>query len=375
MVTSPQSPQRIARLTPLEEVLARIDALVRRVEPRQIEIPAPGCVLAGDVRLGPHPRLALALRDGWAVRSDLTTDASSYAPAPLPAATRVDVGEPLAGDADAVALLDTVVTHAARIEITAPVVAGEGVLPAGGDGDRHVAWLPEGRRFTRLQAAVLAAVGTPPLQVCQPQVRLARSRHETDGIIDAATDFVAGDIVASGGKVCGENIGALSLPLDAALADETADAIVAVGGTGSGVDDRSVHVLSQIGRIEVHGMALTPGETAAFGVVGARPVLLLPGRLDAALAVWLVVGRRLMARLTGALAEEPKAKARLSRKVVSTLGLAELVPVRLRDAAAEPIASGYVPLSALAQADGWILVPADSEGYPPGTEVVIRPWP
>jgi len=29
---------------------------------------------------------ALALRDGWAVRSDLTTDASSYAPVPLPAA-------------------------------------------------------------------------------------------------------------------------------------------------------------------------------------------------------------------------------------------------------------------------------------------------
>ena len=37
--------------------------------------------------------------------------------------------------------------------------------------------------------------------------------------------------------------------------------------------------------------------------------------------------------------------------------------------------SGYVPLSALAEADGWILVPADSEGYPPGAEVVIRPFP
>jgi molybdopterin biosynthesis enzyme len=32
-----------------------------------------------------------------------------------------------------------------------------------------------------------------------------------------------------------------------------------------------------------------------------------------------------------------------------------------------------VPLTALAQADGWILVPADSEGYPPGTEVMVRP--
>jgi molybdopterin biosynthesis enzyme len=61
----------------------------------------------------------------------------------------------------------------------------------------------------------------------------------------------------------------------------------------------------------------------------------------------------------------------LARKVASTLGLAEVVPVRIRDGAVEPIASGYVPLSALAEADGWIVVPADSEGYPPGAEVVI----
>jgi molybdopterin molybdotransferase len=101
----------------------------------------------------------------------------------------------------------------------------------------------------------------------------------------------------------------------------------------------------------------------------------LPGRLDAAIAVWLVIGRRLMARLCDAGEEESATKAKLARKVASTLGLAEFVPVRLRDGAVEPIASGYVPLTALAQADGWILVPADSEGYPPGTEVMVRPWP
>jgi molybdopterin biosynthesis enzyme len=106
-----------------------------------------------------------------------------------------------------------------------------------------------------------------------------------------------------------------------------------------------------------------------------RPVLLLPGRLDAALAVWLTLGRRLMARLTGSNEQEPAIKAKLARKVASTLGLTELVPIRMIDGAAEPIASGYVPLSALAQADGFILVPPDSEGYPPGSEVVIRPWP
>ena len=39
---------------------------------------------------------------------------------------------------------------------------------------------------------------------------------------------------------------------------------------------------------------------------------------------------------------------------------------------AEPIASGYWPLQAIARANGWILVPGDSEGYPAGAEVVVR---
>ena len=376
MVTQPDEPQRIARLTPVGDLLARIDAQVARVEPGPLEVATPGLVLARDVVTGPHPHAPLALRDGWAVRSDLTTDAGAYAPAPLPTATRIDVGQPMPAGTDAVATLDVVLVRPGRIEITAPVAPGDGVLPAGGDGDRRLAWLQQGRRLTPLHAAVLAATDAADqtLYVCEPQVRLARSHPDRDPIIDAAVHLIAGHIVAAGAAVLREEPGAVS-PLDAALADDSADAIMVIGGTGSGTDDRSVHALARRGRVEMHGLALSPGETAAFGFMGSRPVLLLPGRLDAALAVWLVVGRHLLARLTGSIEPEPVTRAKLARKVSSTLGLTEVIPVRLRDGAAEPIASGYVPLSALGQADGWILVPPDSEGFPPGAEVVIRPWP
>ncbi len=61
-----------------------------------------------------------------------------------------------------------------------------------------------------------------------------------------------------------------------------------IGGSGLGLADRSVLALAKAGRVEAHGIAISPGETAAFGLVGSRPVLILPGRIDAALAVWLV---------------------------------------------------------------------------------------
>ena len=62
-------------------------------------------------------------------------------------------------------------------------------------------------------------------------------------------------------------------------------------------------------------------------------------------------------------------------KVTSTVGLAEVIPVRRSGAMAEPLAAKYLSLATLARSDGWILVPAESEGYSAGAEVQVRPWP
>jgi molybdopterin molybdotransferase len=367
------SPQRIAKLTPLADVLARIDALVNSVAPREVAITAAvGRVLAGDVTVGTRPRVPLALRDGWAVSAELTTDASSYAPVPLPAAARIEVGEPMPVGADAVAPLDVVLRRHGQVEIIAPIGSGEGVLPTAADAAGQTLG-QEGTRLTRLQAAALSATGVERAQVREPKVHLVGHQAD-DAVIDAAVDLIANEIVAAGGGVVRAETSS-NASFEQLLGDNTADAIVAVGGTGCGRNDTSAVTLARRGRVEAHGIALAPGETAAFGLVGSRPVLLLPGRLDAALAVWLVIGRHLLARLTGCNAPEPTVKATLARKIASPLGLAEVVPVRVHAGSAQPIASGYLPLSALAQANGWVLVPAESEGYPPGSEVVIRPWP
>src|SRR5262245_33790415 len=102
MIVEPDRRQRIARLTPLADVLARLDAVVKPVTPRMVDLAAArGRTLAEDVVIhAPIPTTARALRDGWAVSSDLTTDAGAYAPAPLPSAAWVDVGEPLPRHAD-----------------------------------------------------------------------------------------------------------------------------------------------------------------------------------------------------------------------------------------------------------------------------------
>jgi molybdopterin biosynthesis enzyme len=369
-----ETPQRISRLTPLDDVLARIDALVNPVAACSAEpADALGRTLAEDILIEARiPAGALALRDGWAVHSELTNDAGPYAPAPLPAATRIDVGEPLPLAADAVAPLDAVIIRNDMPQVLEPVAPGDGVLMAGADLPHGSIRLGAGCRLGRLQVALLASAGRRHIEVREPRLRLARARPKPDVVIDAALACLADAIRCESGQAL---VAGMKEELDSAIRDEGADGVIIVGGTGSGRRDAAVRTLQQVGKVEVHGVGLVPGETTAFGSVAGRPVLALPGRLDAALAGWHMLGRRILRRLTGSSEELVLRMAKLKHKVSSAVGLAELIAVRCENGFATPIASGYVPLAALAQANGWIFIRAESEGYPAGSEVVIRPWP
>jgi len=375
MVANAGPDQIISRLTPLADVLAALDGL-DMVAPRELEAGAArGRTLALDVLVAAaRPQAALALRDGWAVNAEATLDAGGYAPAPLiDTPPRLDCGDALPEGADTVAPLDAVSVRNGRAEAIAPVASGEGVLPAGGDCIPAMPLRRTGERLRGADLAVLAAAGISRVHVRVPRLRIVRARERGDAIIDAALGFISADVDALGGETIGEYRSAAELA--ETLRQDGADAFVVIGGTGSGRRDASVQTLARVGRVAFHGIALSPGETAGLGFAGARPVLLVPGRLDAALAVWLVVGRRMLMRLAGCGEDEPGVTATLSRKVTSIVGIAEFVPVRRNGEAVEPLAAKYLPLSALARADGWILVPPDSEGYPVGAKVTVRPWP
>jgi molybdopterin biosynthesis enzyme len=83
----------------------------------------------------------------------------------------------------------------------------------------------------------------------------------------------------------------------------------------------------------------------------------------------------MVARLCGYDDDVAGTSVTLTRKIASTLGLAELVPVAREGDGVTPLASGYLSLQSLAGADGYVVVPADSEGFPAGARVEMRPLP
>jgi molybdopterin biosynthesis enzyme len=247
------------------------------------------------------------------------------------------------------------------------MTVGDGCALAGADWFGGVL-RKAGERLRSSDIVVLAAAGICQVQIRKPRIVISAAKR--DAIADALVTIIARDLVRHGVVVTIAEAGELPAVFERA----DTDAIVTVGGTGSGSGDDAIIALRRNGRVAVHGIALSPGETSAVGFVGARPVLMVPGRADAALAVWLAIGRTMLARLSGVTMGEPAATAPLSRKVTSTIGISDVVPVELAEGKAEPLATRYLPLSVLARADGWVLVPPESEGYPAGSTVTVNAW-
>jgi molybdopterin molybdotransferase len=378
MMASPEPQQVLSRLAPLSEATARIDA-VPPVAQREVDLnAAAGRVLAADVFVdAPVPPAPIALRDGWAVRADAVSDAGAYAPQPLVSPPPLlETGDPLPVDADTVLPPDAVTLRGGVAEATASAAPGEGVLAAGAHAEPGRALPRAGQHLRAIDLALLRAAGVARVGVRAPRLCVVTANAWIDAVDDTVSLFVCRDIEASGGVV--DVVRTASDGPDTlarALTKEDADAVVVVGGTGSGRHDASVRTLARVGRVDMHGIGLVPGESAAIGAVRQVPVLMLPGRLDAALAVWLVLGRRLMRRLTACTDVEATTSGTLARKITSTVGLADVVLVRRGEEGIEPVASGVLTLQALAAAHGWVLVPPDREGYPPGATVQMRALP
>jgi molybdopterin biosynthesis enzyme len=359
MVDLRDAAQQIERLMPLADALACIDRLVAPVAPRTVAAAA-------------HPAVAVALRDGFAVPAEATLDASTYAPAALAGLPApLEVGDPMPAGTDAVAPPDAIALRDGSAHALAPLAAGDGILPAGADVAPGDVLRPAGARLRASDIAACASLGQNRIDVREPRLRIVPARPGPDAVIAAIVNLLAHAVEAAGAI-------AVTTPLDASGLEgalDAADAVLVVGGSGSGQRDRSVHTLARRGRVAFHGVGLMPGETAAFGTVEARPVLVVPGRLDAALAVWLTLGARMLARLSGRAPHAQATTVLLSRKITSTLGFAELVPVMREQHGIVPLASGYLSPYALARADGFVLVPADREGYGAGAEVEMRPLP
>jgi len=153
-----------------------------------------------------------------------------------------------------------------------------------------------------------------------------------------------------------------------------ADLVLVSGGSSVGQEDHAPALLAAHGELAIHGIAMRPSSPTGMGLLEGRLVLLLPGNPVSCLCAYDFFAGRAIRALGGRSRDWPYRRliGPLGRKIVSTVGRLDYQRVRLLEGRVEPLAIGGASvLSSTTRADGFVLVPPDSEGYPPGAEVEV----
>lgn len=398
----------------VEQALAWLDAQIpsRKDLPRE-KIPlvhARNRVLSESVFSSVDvPQFRRAMMDGYALHAEDTHGATAYNRLPLSVIGDCYPGEPFEGE----------VAHgqAVRIMTGAPLPTGaDAVLPAercehelgeaegqqlfafgdvaegkhvgniGEDIQDGAEVLPAGRVLRPQDLGVLSSIGRGEVSLIKkPRVRivitgneLLPSGSEPEGsmITDANGPMLTALVERDGGTV--DNPGIVPDDRDAVLAALKSDAevILVSGGSSVGQEDHAPTLLAEHGELAIHGIAMRPSSPTGMGKLGDRLVFLLPGNPVSCLCAYDFFAGRAIRQLGGLAANWPYpcATGLLARKLVSAIGRLDYARVNYdqETKTVEPIAiSGASVLSSTTKADGFVVIPADSEGFGEASEVEV----
>ncbi|WP_336343728.1 molybdopterin molybdotransferase MoeA [Halalkalicoccus ordinarius] len=346
----------------------------------------------------PVPGYDRAAMDGYAVRAEDTFGASDRSPNVLrtgeetgpEVAARVHTGSDLPAGADAVVMIEQVEEVGAEIEVFDAVAEGENVGDAGEDVAEGQRLYEPGHRVRPSDLGLLKSVGLDAVEVAErPTAAVVPTGEEL-----VQTDPGPGEIIETNGLTVSRFVdrwGGRPVYRDVVTDDRealraaiqrdlTKDVIVTTGGSSVGERDLIPEVVDDLGEVLVHGVALKPGHPVALGVVEDTPVIMLPGYPVACIVNAVQFLRPALKRAGGMPIEDhPATAARLERKIRSEPGVRTFARVKVEEEDGERTAeptrvSGSGVLSSVALADGWVVVPEESEGIAAGETVAVENW-
>jgi len=142
---------------------------------------------------------------------------------------------------------------------------------------------------------------------------------------------------------------------------EKADFLLLSGGSSLGEKDFMLEAVKELGEVLVHGIAVKPGKPVLIGKVKGKLVLGLPGYPTSALSNFYILVLPLIDKIFGTKRKTKTIKAKLSKKIVSTVGRYEFLAVKLDKDTAIPIQKGSSAITTLAEADGFIEIDENTE--------------
>jgi molybdopterin molybdotransferase len=382
----------------VEEALSRILQAARLTEAEELPLDgSAGRVLADRAVIAGTdvPPFANSSMDGYALRAadapgelrvigEVAAGAASLPRVTDGTAVRIMTGAPMPPGADAVVPLEQASEVGERVRL--PAVEPGAFVRAGGHDTRagEQVELPADP-LTPAAIAVLASLGMGTVAVRRrPTVAILSTGDElvspgerlAPGQIYDANSFALGAAVAEAGGVAmtlrrapDEPVAVRRLVLEGA---GRADVLIVSGGVSVGSRDHVRAAIEDVGHLDLWRIAVQPGKPLAFGSVGDRPVIGLPGNPVSALVTFELFVRPLLRAMLGLSGDgrihlPARAEERIGKDPARRAYL-RVVVHRMDDAYWARAAGGQASsqLRPLAAANGLLVVPEGTPAAEPG---------
>lgn len=366
-----------------------------------------GRVLAEDILAQEFvPDFDRSSVDGYAVRSADTFGCSTAIPAIFPLQGAVEMGEsapalaansclyvPTGGaipaGADAMVMIEYSEDYGdGTIGLSKPASPGKNIVFRGDDVKPGQLVLPQGRKLGPQDIGALAALGWSQVPVRTPiQIGVISTGDELVPVESTPAMGQVRDInsamVSAMMRNCGAAVHSYGIVRDdvqllrqtVAQAVAENEMVLLSGGSSVGMKDATCQVISELGELLLHGIAIKPGKPTIIGKVGAKPVVGLPGHPAAAFFICHLFMRPLLYQLQGRQAISYLLPARLSEKISANDGRTQYISVSLEQRDGEwwacPLRAKSSQITNLAATDGYICIPRDTEGLAAGTIVSV----
>ncbi len=329
---------------------------------------------------------------GYAVEHEIHSGYCIYIP----------TGGVLPNGADSVVMIEyTEVLNNTELIITKPVVYGENIIFRGDDFLAGHKLLSKGKRITPFDIACLAAGGINHITVFKnisfavistgdelcdtnenPYIDLQESALPDGKIFDINSETLSAMITSIGGIInfsarAKDDLEDIKSVLRNAV--ETSDIVLISGGSSVGVKDYTIEAINSLpGKgVFVNGISMKPGKPFIAGECSGKAVFGLPGHPLSAVFTFIACVEPLYYKLLGSMFQRKTVQTSISENVHSSPGKTSYQLVALRTdtksgtVAAHPIYSPSGLVSVLSKADGYLIIPDDSEGLLKNTIVAI----
>lgn len=333
------------------------------------------------------PEVNISAMDGIAIRSRDTIGATDRSPVTLEHFTRVNTGNIVPPEFDAVVMIEDTWEAGEKFQIRKSAIPWQHVRPAGEDVKENKLVLPRGHSIRAFDIGALATYGITDIEVLAVRV----------GIIPTGSELVPLGVRPGPGQVVESNTVMAQVFLSQMGADCTRypivhddpglirdamstavkenDLVLISAGSSAGTRDFTESVIRSLGDLVFHGVAVKPGKPVMLGKVEGKPVLGMPGYPLAAQTVLREFAVPLLESWGLSPAPRFPVNVRLGQALVSDPGFDEFVPVFVGRIGTTlygiPHGKGAGVQMATIKANGYTHIPAPVEGYEAGTRLEV----